>query len=118
MCSLLNVLYVALIVTFAGGGFAAALCEGRFARRLWEKHPEIWREITSQKIFFNDGDQNGAATVRYLWSGRYRSLGDVTLNAIANRGFIALTIVLLALVGWLLIQSAAPEVSLLGCFRR
>jgi hypothetical protein len=118
MCGLLSLFYAALIVTFAGGGLAAALCEGRFARRLLEKHPETWHEITSQKIFLNDRDQDGAATIRYMWSGRYRSLGDVTLNAIANRGFIALTIVLLALVGWLLIQCAAPEVALLGCFRR
>ncbi len=118
MCSLLSLFYVALIVTLGGGGLAAALCEGRFARRLSEKHPETWREITSRKIFFNDGDQDGAATVRYLWSGRHRSLGDVTLNSIANRGFVALTVVLLALVGWLLIQSAAPEVSLLACFHR
>ena len=118
MCSLLSLFYVTLIVTLVGGGLTAALCEGRFARRLSEKHPEKWREITSWKIFFNDGDQDGAATMRYLWSGRYRSLGDVTLNSIANRGFVVLTIVLLALMGWLLIQFAAPEVSLLACFRR
>lgn len=118
MCSLLSLFYVALIVTLAGGGPVAAVYEGRFARRLLEKHPETWCEITSRKIFFNDGDQDGAATIRYLWSGRYRYLGDVTLNSIANRGFVALTVVLLALVGWLLIQSAAPEVSLLACFRR
>ncbi len=118
MCSLLSLFYAALFVTFGAGGLAFALCEGRFARRLSEKHAEIWREITSRKVFFNDGDQDGAATMRYLWSGRYRSLGDVTLNSIANRGFVALTVVLLALVGWLLIQSAAPEVSLLACFRR
>jgi hypothetical protein len=118
MCSLLSLFYLTLIVTLGGGGLAAALCEGRFARRLSEKHPETWRKITSHKIFFNDGDQNGAATVRYLCSGRYRSLGNGTLNSIANRGFVAMTVVLLALVGWLLIQSAAPEVSLLACFRR
>lgn len=118
MCSLLSLFYVALIAGLGGGGLAAALCEGQFARRLSEKHPDIWREITSRKIFFNDGDQDGAATVRYLWSGRYKTLGDATLNSIANRGFVALTVTLLALVGWLLIQSTAPEVSLLACFRR
>jgi hypothetical protein len=118
MCSLLSLFYVALIACLGAGGLAAALCEGRFARRLSEKHPETWREITSEKIFFNGGDQDGAATVRYIWSGRYRSLGDATLNSIASRGFFALTIVLLALVGWVLIQSAAPDVSLVACFRR
>jgi hypothetical protein len=118
MCNPLSLFYVALIVCFGVGSLAAALCEGRFARRLSEKHPETWREITSRKIFFNDGDQAGAATVRYLWSGRYRSLGDVTLNAIAKDGFFALTVVLLALAGWVLIKTVAPDVSLLACFRR
>jgi hypothetical protein len=118
MCSLLSLFYVVLTVSLGAGGLAAALCEGRFAKRLSEKYPEIWREITSRKTFFNDGDQDGAATVRYLWSGRYRLLGDITLNSIANRGFFALTVVLLALAGWVLIHTAAPEVSLLACFRR
>jgi hypothetical protein len=118
MCSLLSLFYVAVIVSLGAGGLAVALSEGRFARRLSEKHPEKWREITSRKIFFNDGDQDGAATVRYIWSGQYRSLGDVTLNSIATRGFFALTVVLLDLVGWLLIQFAAPQVSLLACFSR
>lgn len=89
MCSALSFVYLTLFLGGAAGGLAAALYQGKFGSRLSEYHPETWRTITARKIFFNDGDQDGAATALYLWSGGYRDLGDVTLNSFATRGFIA-----------------------------
>ena len=117
MCSSLSLLYVVVFLGLSAGILAAALYEGKFARRLSEHHPETWRAITARKIYFSDGDQVGAATVRYLWSGAYRSLGDATLNSFATRGFVALAVAVASLVAWLVTQSVAPEVSLLACFR-
>ncbi len=118
MCSALSFVYVVLFLSGAAGGVAAALYEGRFGRRLSEYHPETWRSITSRKIFFNDGDQDGAATVRYIWSGGYKALGDVPLTSFATRSFVGATVFALALAGTALMGSVAPEISLLACFNR
>ena len=118
MCSALSLVYVALFLSGTAGGLAAALYQGKFASRLSENHPETWHTITARKILFNDGDQDGAATVLYLWSGGYRGLDDVTLNSFATRGFVAVAILVLVLVGTLLMGSVAPDISLLACFRR
>ncbi|MDP3651504.1 MAG: hypothetical protein Q8R67_07465 [Rhodoferax sp.] len=118
MCSAFSFVYVVLFLSAAAGGLVAALYEGKFASRLSANHPGTWRTITARKMLFNDGDQDGAATVLYLWSGGYRELDDVTLNSYATRVFAAMALFVLALVGSLLMGSVAPDISLLACFHR
>ncbi|MDO8932975.1 MAG: hypothetical protein Q7U97_11315 [Rhodocyclaceae bacterium] len=118
MCTALSLAYVPIFLAIGAGFVVAALCQGQFSRRLSEHHPLTWRELTQKKIFFDDGDQQGAIASRYFLSGAYKSLGDETLNSFAMRGWLALVMIALAHVAWFVVHSIDPSASLLACVWR
>ncbi len=118
MCTSLSFVYVPIFLAIGAGFVAAALCQGRFSKRLCEHHPAMWHELAQKKIFFDDGDPEGVIASRYLLSGAYRSLGDETLNSFAMRGWLAVGVVALAHVAWFVVHSIDANVSLLACVWR
>lgn len=118
MCTALSMAYIPIFLAIGAGFVAAALCQGQFSRRLCEHHPAKWHELAKKKVFFDDGDQEGAIASRYLLSGAYRSLGDMTLNYVAMRAWLAVGVVALALVAWFVVHSIDSNASFLACLWR
>jgi len=53
---------------------------------------------------------------RYLWSGAYKTLGDIELDAIAIKVIATAATFLLAAGSWALLKYLQPQSSLLACF--
>jgi len=72
--------FIALIV-LAGIGFALSFA---FLRRLRLRHADTWIRLGSPTLFMNSSIQNQTATMRFVWSGGSRTLGDPTLVRLVN----------------------------------
>ncbi len=117
MCSVLSLFYPATWLLIGTSFIVGALYFGRFQGRLCEHHRDIWRVLTQEKVFFDDGDQHGAIASRYFVSGKWKTLGDQTIRLYAVRLWMANVGGLLGCVGLILLEAFAPEASMLACFR-
>lgn len=52
---------------------------GYFMKYLERVHRDTWLELGSPSIILNNSIQNGLLTLRFLFSGRYRTLNDPKL---------------------------------------
>jgi hypothetical protein len=62
-------------------GFAL---QHRLYSRLQSAHPEQYERLGSPTLFLNNSISNGLKTMRFLWSRRYRELGDPKLSRLCR----------------------------------
>ena len=118
MCSVLSLLIPATWLLIGISFVICATYFGRFQSRLCEHHNGTWRELTQEKILFDDGDRHGAIASHYFLSGKWKTLGDETMNSYAARIWMANAGGLFGILTLILAELFAPEASLLACFRR
>ena len=75
---MINILYAALAIFLIIGLVLPCLV----LDRLKKKHPQVWRELGSPSLFFNNSISNNIKTMRFIWRNEHRYLNDQYLNQI------------------------------------
>ncbi len=73
-------------------------------RRLKQFHPETWRELGEPSFSWNMSPRNQVRLGLFMWSSRYRQLGDPVLDRVfaVSKGLTFLALVLFVLL-WVVV---------------
>ena len=73
------ILWLVLFAAFGACVFAQMYMTRQIRRVLANKHPEIWRDLSSRAFFLDN------AVLRFVWKKRFKALADPELGRLGRR---------------------------------